>query len=350
MVSRIGTLEIGTRIDSAGVTRGITAVSSAVSGFADGFRLATDAIQRLNMVSEELAQSQSIARSFNLSRESYERFALAVSASIGDIGEARDLLGDFQESVSLLARGEERELELFRELGFDIEFAEQAQRNLTGSFDEFVSRIAELDQVAARGVLTELVGADASRNILQLAQSYGTFAEALGRPLIFATDEAIESLNNLRVASEAAGVQLRESIVQALSDSGLADALANLITTFTALENDFMLSRRVFSDVAGVVRHLEIGILRTILTIEAFADSIGGAIRILDALPGIAGRLGRRIPSGGALDDSQAADLSARLAQALLELAMGAETATEEVQKEARAIETSTKSDGSNRS
>ena len=313
MVSRIGTLEIGTRIDSAGVTRGITAVSSAVSGFADGFRLATDAIQRLNMVSEELAQSQAIARGFNLSRESYERFALSVSSSLGDIGEARDLLSDFQEAVSLLGRGEEREVELFRELGFDIEFAKQAQEDLTGSFDIFLQRIRQLDQVAARGVLTELIGGDASRQVNQLAQSYGRFADALGRPLVFATDDAVDSLNNLRVASEAAGTQLRESIVQALGDSGLSDALAELITDVTNLNTVLDPFGLVFEIMADDITRVNHALVQLTLWLDTVVEAFIGFA--LHTSPAIGRFFDANALADAVLTEEERAALVARLSE-----------------------------------
>lgn len=246
----------------AGFSNVITAGSSAISALADASRVAIDLLQQLNQVSQEFAENESIARSFGLTRQEYERFRLAVSASIGDITEARDLLGDFQEAVSLLGRGEEREVRLFRELGFDIDFARAAQEDLTGSFDLFIREIERLDEVAARGILTELVGADASRQINQLARSYGRFADVLGRPLIFATDEAVEQLNNLRTASEAAGRQMQESIVQALADSGLAEVLSNTIDRFGSLVTT--------TDI------LEVGFARAGIAVVRFEQAIAG--------------------------------------------------------------------------
>ena len=286
----IGTLRIRSDFDSAGLSRGITAASSSISAFVDAARLAADAIRAVSDVSRDIAEQESLARSFNLSRQEYERFRLAVSASLGDFGEARDLLGDFQEAVALLGRGEERELRLFRELGFDVDFARRAQQDLTGSFDEFLRRIRELDEVAARGVLTELIGADASRNVNQLARSYGRFADALGRPLVFATDGAVESLNNLRVATEGAELQLRESLIQALDQSGLGESLASLISSTAGLASTTDILEISFTRLGIGLAGFELG-LQQARAAFGFDVDPGRSLELVDQLQGFFDRL-----------------------------------------------------------
>ena len=79
---QVGTLDIDIRADSGSFTRGLTAASSAFSAFADGARLAQDALQALNEVSQQFQQNQAIANAFNISRQEYERFRLADIASL----------------------------------------------------------------------------------------------------------------------------------------------------------------------------------------------------------------------------------------------------------------------------
>lgn len=218
--------------------RGVTLAGAAAVGTITAFiAAASGSVHQIRNLGAALGAERGIASALGVAREEYVLFANAIERTGQERDEIRDLLGDYQELVGLVARGETREIALLRDLNIDAGTARRSIDNLGAEFLALLDRVREIDRVSARGILSQLVGADASRRILQAADNVALLRREIDRPIVFATEAAIASLEEFQAATTAAGIQLRETVVQVLAETNVLDVLsdpANL-EAFTAL-------------------------------------------------------------------------------------------------------------------
>ena len=215
-----------------GLATAAAGVGAAIGGMATA---AVAAVNRLEELSVVVGGEQSIARAFGLTRQEYVALATAIAATGQEREEVRDLLGDLQELAGLAARPGASEAPLLREIGIDASFAAQASEDLIGAFRVFLGQIAELDRVAARGLLSEAVGADASRRFLEVAAARDQLEASLGRQTgTIASDAAATSLVGFGQAVREARQAVKESAVEFLSATGALEDMTQAVQSTTS--------------------------------------------------------------------------------------------------------------------
>ena len=215
----------------AGFVKLAGSIGAAVTGISTIANAVGRATSALVALEESIAIEASIARGLGLAREEYTRLALALQATGQDRDEIRDILSDFQEVVGLLVQGEEKEIQLLRQLGLDASIATRSVDDLGGAFRQFLDAVSRYNRVEARGILSLLVGADASRRIGELIAAREQFEAAAGRAetLPVASDQAVRELTEFAQAVREARQAATEASVQVLSSTGILDAFVETI-------------------------------------------------------------------------------------------------------------------------
>ena len=214
----------------AGVTGVLASAGALASGIATVGRTASAAIDRLEELSQVVAGEASLARAFGIARAEWVQLQLALESTGQEGDELRDLIGDLQELAGLAGRPGARQAGLLQELGVGAEFAALAAEDMAAAFRVVLDAINRLGRVEARGLLSELVGADASRRLIEVASASGQLGETLERLTgIGASTDAAESFIEAGQAVRELRRALQEHLIQVLADTGALDALTGAL-------------------------------------------------------------------------------------------------------------------------